>query len=44
MLNHFRGVCVDTNKEAAANYFARELLMPLAVLDTLGARSAEEIG
>lgn len=43
MLNHFRGVCVDTNKEAAANYFARELLMPLAVLDSLGARSAEEI-
>ena len=43
MLNHFRGVCADTNKEAAANYFARELLLPLAVLDRLGARSAEEI-
>lgn len=43
MLNHFRGVCVDTNKEAAANYFACELLMPLAVLDTLGARSVEDI-
>lgn len=43
MLNHFRGVCVDKNKEAAANYFARELLLPLAVLGTLGARSAEDI-
>lgn len=43
MLNHLRGVCADTNKEAAANYFARELLLPLAVLDSLGARSAEDI-
>ena len=42
-LGHLRGVSAVTDEEAEANYFARELLTPLAVLDELGVRSVAEI-
>lgn len=43
VLGHVDGRVMDGDIEAEANYFARELLAPLAVLDELGARSTEAI-
>ena len=43
ILGHINKCCAVGDKEAEANYFARELLSPLSALDELGARSAAAI-
>lgn len=43
VLGHIDGAYKGGDKEAEANYFARELLAPLSVLDELGARTPAAI-